>query len=186
MSALVDRRKRRTVAICAAVFFGMLGLSFAAVPLYDLFCRVTGYGGTPQVATQAPGVSSAAKMVVRFNADVDRKLPWSFQPVERQVSVGLGEERIIAYRATNQSDRAITGNAVFNVSPEKAGPYFDKIACFCFTQQRIEPGQTVDLPVSFFVDPKIAEDRTTRDIKVITLSYTFYETPPDKLAATVR
>ncbi len=174
--------RRRTVLACVALFTAMLGLSFAAVPLYDLFCRATGYGGTTGRADRAPGRQDGAPILVRFNADVGRGLPWDFAPAQRQVSVAPGEETLVFFRATNKSDRPVTGSAVFNVAPEKAGAYFDKIACFCFTQQRLEPGQTVEMPVSFFVDPAIATDRTTRDVKVITLSYTFYETPADKLA----
>ena len=152
----------------------MAGLSFAAVPLYDLFCRVTGFAGTPGVSTTAPG-ASGLPMTVRFNADVARDLPWRFEPVNRQLTVEAGESVLAFYRATNDGTEPVTGTATFNVTPLKAGQYVQKIDCFCFEEQRLEPGQTVDMPLTFYVDPEIATDPTTREVTTVTLSYTFFE-----------
>lgn len=186
---MADRIARNRIVgfALAGVVAGMVGLSFAAVPLYDLFCRATGFGGTTQRAAQAPGAASERIVTVRFNADVARSMPWQFQPVQRSVTVRPGEETLIHYRAHNPTGRAIIGTATFNVTPDKAGAYFDKIACFCFEEQRLEPGQTVDMPVSFFVDPKIAEDRDLDGVDTITLSYTFFEKrQPPATAATIK
>ena len=161
----------------AGVVFAMIGLSFASVPLYRVFCQVTGFGGTTQRAERAPGQVADRLIAVRFNADVNQGMVWKFQPLQRSVQVRVGEETLIAYRATNPSSRAIVGVATFNVQPDKAGEYFDKIACFCFNEQRLEPGQTVDMPVSFFIDPKMLDDPNMADVNTITLSYTFFEKP---------
>jgi cytochrome c oxidase assembly protein subunit 11 len=169
-------RNRLTALAAAAVVAGMVGLAFAAAPFYDAFCRLTGFGGTTQRAETAPGAAGERRVTVRFNADVARDMPWQFRPVEQQVEVRLGEERLAFFRAHNPTDRTIVGSATFNVTPDKAGRYFDKIACFCFEEQRLEPGQTVDMPVSFFVDPAILDDARTRDVDTITLSYTFFLT----------
>lgn len=176
------RARMRIALTCSAVVIGMIGLSFAAVPLYDMFCRMTGYGGTTQRAERAPDKPGEKVVTVRFNADIARGLPWKFEPVEREVRVVVGEERLAFYRATNTSGRAIIGQASYNVSPDKAGIYFNKVACFCFTEQRLEPGETVEMPVSFFVDPSIATDRATREVNTITLSYTFFELPEKQAA----
>jgi cytochrome c oxidase assembly protein subunit 11 len=154
------------------------------VPLYRLFCKTTGYGGTTQVAKAAPAVPAEQTIKVRFNADVDPGLPWLFQPAQREVVVRLGEQHLAFFHARNRSDRPITGQAVYNVTPDKAGAYFDKIACFCFTEQVLQPGEEVDMPVSFFVDPAILNDRNTRDVKTITLSYTFFAVGSSGPAAT--
>jgi cytochrome c oxidase assembly protein subunit 11 len=152
----------------------MVGLTAASVPLYDLFCRVTGYGGTPQVGA-ADGVESIDRLVtVRFNADRAEDLPWSFQPEVRTVEVRLGEPRLAFYHARNLADEPIVGTAVFNVAPFKIGGYFTKIDCFCFEQQTLEPGEEAIMPVSFFVDPEMIKDNNTADVEYITLSYTFY------------
>ncbi len=176
------RARLRIALTCSAVVLGMIGLSFAAVPLYDMFCRATGYGGTTQRAERAPDKPGEKVVTVRFNADIARGLPWKFEPVEREVRVTVGEERLAFYRATNTSSRPIVGQASYNVSPDKAGIYFNKVACFCFTEQRLEPGETVEMPVSFFVDPSIATDRATREVNTITLSYTFFELPEKQAA----
>lgn len=168
------RRNRRTAVVLASIVAGMVGLSFASVPLYRLFCQVTGYGGTTQVADAAPAAAAERMMEIRFNADTDPALPWRFQPVERSIQVRVGEEHLAFYEAENLSDRPVTGTATFNVTPLKAGQYFSKIACFCFTEQRLEAGQRVDMPVSFFVDPAISEDPNLDDVRTITLSYTFF------------
>ncbi len=177
-----NKANKRVALICVAVVASMTGLAFASAPLYDLFCRVTGFGGTPQRSAEAPGAVTSQPMpgqmiTVRFNSDTAPDMPWRFQPVQREVKVVPGEETLIFYRATNPTDKAITGTASFNVTPEKAGPYFDKIACFCFSEQVLEAGQSVDMPVSFFVDPGILKDPKTRDVKTITLSYTFFRKP---------
>jgi len=163
----------------------MAGLSFAAVPLYDLFCRVTGFAGTPGVAASAPGGAGHA-ITVRFNADVAPGLPWRFEPVERQVTVETGASVLAFYRATNDGAEPVTGTATFNVTPLQAGQYVQKIDCFCFEEQRLDPGQTVDMPLTFYVDPAIAADRATREVTAVTLSYTFFgadEANPDATIA---
>jgi cytochrome c oxidase assembly protein subunit 11 len=164
----------------------MTGLAFAAVPLYRLFCQVTGYGGVPQRAEQAPGEILERTIRVRFDANVDRALPWSFAPVERVVEVKIGETALAFFRATNDSGAPVAGTAVFNVVPELAARYFAKIECFCFKEQTLAAGASIDMPVSFFVDPKIVEDEDTGNIGEITLSYTFYRTgkEPGVAAAT--
>jgi cytochrome c oxidase assembly protein subunit 11 len=151
----------------------MLGLAFASVPLYRAFCQLTGFDGTPLRAEKAPG-AVAGQIGVRFDANINADLPWKFEPVQETVRIAPGARTQILYRATNLTARTTTGQAVFNVSPEIAGPYFSKIECFCFTEQTLKPGQSVDMPVVFFVDPKIRDDENTRNIDEITLSYTFY------------
>ncbi|AJD53599.1 cytochrome c oxidase assembly protein subunit 11 [Thalassospira sp. MBR-102] len=168
-------RNKRVLLGCVAVVGGMIGLSYASVPLYALFCQVTGYGGTTQVGTDAPRDVSEKTIKIRFNADVNSRLPWQFKPEQREMTVKLGEDNLAHYMAENMSVKPVTGQAVYNVTPLKAGQYFSKIACFCFDEQTLEPGQRVDMPVSFYVDPAIAEDPNTRDVKTITLSYTFYK-----------
>jgi cytochrome c oxidase assembly protein subunit 11 len=150
------------------------------VPLYSLFCQVTGFGGTPQRAASAPAPSSAsAKTVtIRFDANTSANLQWTFHPVVTAMTVGYGEQQMAHYRAVNTSDHAVTGSAVFNVTPVNAGAYFNKIQCFCFTEQTLKPGESIDMPVVFFVDPDMIDDPDARNIKEITLSYTFY--PVDK------
>jgi cytochrome c oxidase assembly protein subunit 11 len=177
--------KALTVVVLASVVIGMLGLTAAAVPLYRLFCQATGYGGTTQRAEAAPDQGLDRTITVRFNADVDPDLPWSFAPEQRQVEVRIGEQSLAFFRARNRSDHAIVGQATYNVTPFKAGPYFSKIACFCFEQQVLQPGQEVDMPVSFYVDPAILDDRNTQDVHTITLSYTFFllEDEPEALEA---
>lgn len=168
-------KKRMTALVLSGVVFGMVGVSFASVPLYRLFCEVTGYGGTPKtVGVSAPGTVSDHVVTVRFDANVNRELPWRFRPEQRQVTVKLGEERLIHYEAVNLSDRPVSGTATFTVTPYKAAQYFAKMECFCFTEQRLEPGQTVSMPVIFYVDPVMLEDRNAQDVTVITLSYTFF------------
>ena len=156
------------------VILAMVGLTAASVPLYRLFCQVTGYGGTTQVAQEVVPGAVDRMIRVRFDAGIGDELPWRFQPVQREIEIPIGEETLAFYRAANLSDRPIVGSSTFNVTPHKAGPYFSKIACFCFTEQVLQPGEAVDMPVSFFVDPAILEDDNTRDLTTITLSYTFF------------
>ena len=176
----VARSKSGTVLILAGIVVGMAGLSFAAVPLYDLFCRVTGFGGTTQVdSTGGAQTVLDRRITVRFNADVIDALPWSFQPVERSVELRVGENALAYFRAESRSGRPTTGTATFNVTPNKAGVYFVKLDCFCFTEQTLAPGETVDMAVSFYVDPAIADDPNLDDVTTITLSYTFFPRPGD-------
>ena len=159
----------------AALVVGMVGLSYAAVPLYDLFCRATGYGGTTMVATEVPNQIGEREMTVRFNADVNRNLPWRFHPVKGSVTVRIGEPTLAFYRVENTSDRLMVGTATYNVTPLTAGEYFSKIDCFCFTEQVLQPGEVAELPVSFFVDSSIADDPKMDRLNTLTLSYTFFE-----------
>jgi cytochrome c oxidase assembly protein subunit 11 len=167
------RGARLTVVVLVAVLAGMVGLTAAAVPLYRLYCAATGAGGTTQVAASAPG-AAAGTVTVRFDANVAKGLPWRFEPEQRQMTVRLGETALATFRATNTGDRDTSGQAVFNVTPDKAGKYFDKIQCFCFTEQHLAAGQTAEMPVSFFVDPGLATDPHTGEVHTITLSYTFF------------
>lgn len=156
----------------------MLGLAFASVPLYRMFCEATGLGGTTRRAEAAPG-AVAGQIAVRFDANTSAGLPWKFEPVQRVVEVAPGARTQILYRAENLSDRTVTGQAVFNVSPDQAGRYFNKIACFCFTEQTLKPHQKVDMPVVFFVDPAMIDDPDADHVREITLSYTFYPVESD-------
>lgn len=167
-------RNRRTALYASGIIVGMLGLTAASVPLYDLFCRVTGFGGTTQVADTVPEARTDRTIRVSFNADRDPELPWRFQPVQRRLEVGLGENHLAFYEAENRSDRPIVGRAVYNVTPHKAGAFFAKVHCFCFEEQLLLPGERVEMPVSFFVDPAILDDLDTADVREITLSYTFF------------
>jgi cytochrome c oxidase assembly protein subunit 11 len=169
------RRNGITVLALCAVIGCMLGLVAASVPLYRLFCQATGYGGTTQRATAAPSREVADRLItVRFDAETATDLPWEFRPMQASVQVHPGEEKVIAYRAVNHGNQAMTGSATFNVTPLKAGIYFDKLQCFCFTKQHLDAGQSAELSVSFFVDPDIVDDANTRDIDTITLSYTMF------------
>ena len=172
MSTLAQ--KNRSIGIRAALFgLAMLALAFAAVPLYRIFCQVTGFGGTTMKADAAPG-AVAGEIGVRFDANIDPRLPWKFEPEQATVRIHPGGRTTIYYKATNYTARSTTGQAIFNVTPETAGKYFSKIECFCFTEQTLKPGESVRMPVIFFVDPKLREDPDTRHIDEITLSYTFY------------
>ena len=168
-------RNKRVLLSCVTVVGCMVGLAYASVPLYKLFCQVTGFGGTTQVAEQAPVEVSEKTIKIRFNADVNSGLNWQFKPDQREITVRLGEDNLAYYTAENMAVRPVTGQAVYNVTPLKAGQYFSKIACFCFDEQTLKPGERVDMPVSFYVDPAIAEDLNTQDVKTITLSYTFFK-----------
>jgi cytochrome c oxidase assembly protein subunit 11 len=171
------------VSLMALAF--MVGLVVASVPLYQLFCRVTGYGGATRVAAAAPGMVGRP-VTVRFDASVTKGMPWKFEPVQRQITTRLGEEVLAVFRATNTGHEPIVGTATFNVTPDKAGRYFNKIACFCFSEQRLEPGETVEMPVTFFVDPAIAEDPDANEVNTITLSYTFFRKKPERQATDER
>ena len=168
-------RNLRTGLALSLVVVGMVGLSFAAVPLYRLFCQVTGYGGTTQVAEAVPERAGERNFTVRFDANVDSRLAWAFAPLQRAVEVRVGEQALIFYKARNLTDKTLFGTATFNVTPLKAGQYFNKVQCFCFTEQRLEPGEEVDMAVSFYVDPAVSEDIDMDEVETITLSYTFFE-----------
>jgi cytochrome c oxidase assembly protein subunit 11 len=168
------RRNRVTVLLLASVVGGMVGLSFASVPLYRLFCQATGFGGTTQRAVAAPAKVADAIVTVRFDAETAPDLGWEFRPLQKAVTVHPGEQRQVFYRAVNNTTEPITGSATFNVTPAKAGIYFDKLQCFCFSEQHLEPHESVDMGVVFFVDPDILTDPNTADVQTITLSYTMF------------
>jgi cytochrome c oxidase assembly protein subunit 11 len=173
-----DRKNLRVAAMALGVSFSMLGLAYASVPLYKLFCQVTGFGGTTQRADAAPGAAGTKSVAVRFDANISSGLDWTFHAEQRLMTVKVGEQNMAHYRAVNTSGKTLTGSAVFNVTPVSAGIYFNKIQCFCFTEQTLKPGESVDMPVVFFVDPDMLNDADAKHIKEITLSYTFY--PVDK------
>lgn len=171
---MANRRDTTVALVCLGVIGGMVGLTAASVPLYRLFCQVTGYGGTTQRAETAPTNQSDVEVEVFFNADTASDMPWEFAPEQRSVKVKLGEEKLVFYRAKNLTDRPIAGQATFNVTPFSAGPYFNKLQCFCFDEQTLQPGQEVDMPVTFYVDPALLTDPDGADTRQITLSYTFF------------
>ena len=168
---------------CLATFAGMVGLSYAAVPLYRMFCQVTGYGGTTQRVEQYADRVIDRSVTVGFDANVASSLPWKFQPVQRTVSMPIGETTRIAYTATNPSSRTTRGRATFNVTPEMAGAYFNKVECFCFTDTELKPGETLEMPVVFYVDPAIDEVPELKNMSTITLSYTFFAIDEDEPVA---
>jgi len=172
-------RNRRLAAGIAGVALGMVGLAYASVPLYRLFCQVTGYGGTVMVGGGAAPGASGQPVTIRFNATVSQGLPWHFAPAQRTLDLRPGEEGLGFYVARNLTDRPVTGVATYNVTPAIAGRYFHKTACFCFEQQTLAPGQEVDMPLSFWIDPKLAEDPATRGIRTITISYSFFRSLDD-------
>ena len=175
----IDRNARLAWRLVFVVG-GMLGLAYAAVPLYQAFCKATGFAGTPLVASSDDRPVIARTVEVRFDSNVDSNLPWRFEPVEREVRVHLGEEKLVFFRATNLSQRPIVGTATYNVTPESSAPWFNKLQCFCFTEQLLKPGQSVDMPVLFFVDSDMNKDRRYDNIRTITLSYTFYEAKTER------
>lgn len=167
--------RHRAVALwCAVLVAAMVGAAYAAVPLYRLLCQVTGFDGTPRVATKPSDTVLEKAITIRFDANVAPGLPWTFAPVQTTARVKIGESMLAFYRATNTSARPVTGTATYNVFPEQAAPFFNKLQCFCFTEQVLQPGESVEMPVSFFVDPQIATDKDARAVTHITLSYTFY------------
>lgn len=185
---MIDRRRnRRTAYVACGVILAMVGVTAASVPLYDLFCRVTGYGGTPQTNAQAAPGGGAGSVTVLFNSDVGKGLPWRFHPVQRSITLPVGEERLAFYEAVNESDGPVVGRAVYNVTPFKVGSYFAKVHCFCFEEQTLQAGERVEMPVSFYVDPALLTDPDTSEVHQITLSYTFFidEEETAKLRAAV-
>jgi cytochrome c oxidase assembly protein subunit 11 len=177
--ATLARRNRRMAFGAFGFVAFMVGVSFAAVPLYDLFCRVTGFGGTPMIGQAAPGAVGERTITVRFNANTQPNLPWRFTAQQNAMTVRLGEEGLAFYTARNLGQGPVMGVSTYNVTPEVVGRYFHKTACFCFEEQTLEPGQTVDMPLAFWVDPRIATDPATRDIRTITVSYTFFRSLND-------
>ena len=178
--------ERQNLKVGLYAFLGalfMLGMGYAAVPLYDLFCRVTGFGGTTQQASEADAaiaermaaVAGAPAISIRFDASIARGMPWEFKPVQSTDTVRIGQRDLAFYTAKNNSDRPITGTATFNVEPEQAGIHFNKIQCFCFTEQTLQPGEEVRMPVLYFIDPAAIEDESMQGVEQITLSYTFHQ-----------
>ena len=173
-------RLRRDVAIaaaCGVLVAGMVGASFAAIPLYKIFCSVTGFAGTTQVARIAPKHEIARELTIRFDSNVTPGLPWKFVPEQNEIKLHIGEVATVHYKVINEAARSITAQASYNVTPPTVGAYFDKINCFCFTQQTMKPGETREMTVVFYVDPKIVNDRDQDPLNTITLSYTFYRLP---------
>jgi cytochrome c oxidase assembly protein subunit 11 len=173
-----NTRNKATAMVLGVVALGMVGAAYAAVPLYRIFCQVTGYGGTTQVAGQEAGkprVVTDRLMTVRFDSNTAPQLAWHFQPEQLKISVKIGETALAFFRATNTGDTTITGTASYNVTPDKVGLYFNKVECFCFTKQTLAPGESAEMPVSFFVDPDIVNDPNLDDVQTITLSYTFFK-----------
>jgi cytochrome c oxidase assembly protein subunit 11 len=182
MTTLTLDRNRRTALIAVVVACAMLGLGYASVPLYRLFCQVTGYGGTTMKVTEAavPGAVAGKTIEVHFDANHSSSLPWSFKAEVPSQTVTIGARNIAFFTATNLSDKPVTGTATYNVTPTQSGAHFAKIQCFCFNQQTLAPGQTVRMPVIFFVQPAILDDENAKDVRVITLSYTFYPVDESK------
>lgn len=173
-------RNARLAANAAALAVAMLCLAYASVPLYRLFCQVTGFGGTTQEGLKAPGAVGNNEMTIFFNADTDASLNWAFKPGERKVRIKIGEQGLTHYVATNNDPNPSTGHATYNVVPHAAGQYFVKIHCFCFENQTLKGGQTVNMPVSFYIDPAILNDPELKNTRTITLSYTFFAQQPAK------
>jgi len=169
-----ENRRGWVAGVTVLAVFLMLGMSFAAVPLYRMFCAATGYAGTTQVAKTAPATRGKRDLIVRFDANVGPGLAWSFSPETPQVKLRTGQTATVFFKVTNNSDREIAAQAVFNATPDVAGAYFDKISCFCFSEQRLGPHETADMPVVFFLDPKLEADATMDGVDALTLSYTFF------------
>ena len=174
----------RTAVVLFALAGGMVGLAFASVPLYQLFCKVTGYGGTVNIEAVASNTVSKELVSVRFDANVNSSLDWQFKPLQTEIKLRAGENKLALFSARNLSDKTIVGTATFNVTPYKAALYFNKIDCFCFTEQVLAPGQETSMPVSFYVDPEMLTDPSTREVRTITLSYTFYPAKDQSAAKT--
>jgi cytochrome c oxidase assembly protein subunit 11 len=179
----MQRRNGTTFVLLAVVVCGMVGLSFASVPLYRLFCQATGFGGTTQRAAAAPAQIADAIVTVRFDASTAPELGWEFRPLENAVQVHPGEQREVFFRAVNRSSETVTGSATYNVTPAKTGIYFDKLQCFCFNAQQLGPGESRDMGVVFFVDPDLLTDPGTSDVRTITLSYTMFRAPQSESPA---
>lgn len=179
----ISEKNRRSALMAGLLVLGMLGLGYASVPLYRIFCQVTGYGGTTQRVDEAQAATvqtTNTTISVRFDSNVNSALPWTFRPEHAVDKVSIGARDMAIFIAKNESDQPVVGTATFNVTPVRAGKYFNKVQCFCFTEQTLKPGQTMRMPVLYYVDPAILDDPETRDIKEITLSYTFYRSKDGK------
>jgi cytochrome c oxidase assembly protein subunit 11 len=172
------RRGALIAAIAAGASLAMLALSFAAVPLYRLFCASTGYGGTTQVAEAAPTHQGQRDLVVRFDANVAPGLDWTFEPETAQITLRTGTTATVFFKVANRSNRAVSAQAMYNVGPDSAGAYFDKISCFCFSEQKLDAHETAELPVVFYLDPALEQDSGLKDVDAVTLSYTFFASKP--------
>ncbi|HEV2674562.1 MAG TPA: cytochrome c oxidase assembly protein [Aliidongia sp.] len=170
-----QRRSRRLALVLAGGVVGMVALSYAAAVFYQLICREAGLGGATQIAQEVPDKTFDRTITVRFDTAVQPDLPWAFYPVQREIKVKVGENALVMFRAENKSDEPVMGQAVYNVTPDKIGPYFFKVACFCFDVQTLAPHEVADMPVSLFLDPKLLKDRNADDVGVVTLSYTFFK-----------
>ncbi len=182
-----QKKNLRTLSLMLGLAVGMVGLAYASVPLYRLFCQITGFGGTPQMQLGAngPGAIGNQQFKIFFNADISAHLGWEFKPHQRSVSVRAGEDKLIAYEARNLTSAPLTGTATFNVTPEGAAQYFVKTQCFCFERQTLTPGQNMDFPVMFYLDPQILQDPDVDNLREITLSYTFYPAEAETAAETI-
>ncbi len=170
-----QRRSRRMAIMLAGGVVGMVALSYAAAVFYQLICREAGLGGATQIAQEVPDKTYDRTITVRFDTAVQPDLPWAFYPVQREIKVKVGENALVMFRAENKTDQPITGQALYNVTPDKIGPYFFKVACFCFDTQTLAPHEVADMPVSLFLDPKLLKDRNADDVSVVTLAYTFFK-----------
>lgn len=179
----LQRKMRRTVYACTGIVVGMVGLAYASVPLYDLFCKVTGFGGTPVVRASNTSDVANRMISVRFDANVSPSLPWRFSPETPEVKVKLGETTTVYYKVTNTADKPTTGIATYNVQPDLAGTYFSKLECFCFTEQTLKPGETIESAVVFYIDPRLVEDADIKDLSSVTLSYTYFPSKGGKPVA---
>jgi cytochrome c oxidase assembly protein subunit 11 len=184
-SSSLQRKMHRTAIACVGIAAGMVGLAYASVPLYDLFCKVTGFGGTPIVRDANGSEVMDRTIAVRFDSNVAPGLNWRFAPEKPEVTVKLGETTTVYYKVTNTGDKASTGIATYNVQPDLAGTYFSKLECFCFTEQTLQPGETLESAVVFYVDPRLAQDNDVKDLTSLTLSYTYFPSKGGKPVAEV-
>jgi cytochrome c oxidase assembly protein subunit 11 len=184
-SSSLQRKMHRTAIACVGIVAGMVGLAYASVPLYDLFCKVTGFGGTPIVRDANGSEVMDRTIAVRFDSNVAPGLNWRFAPEKPEVTVKLGETTTVYYKVTNTGDKASTGIATYNVQPDLAGTYFSKLECFCFTEQTLQPGETLESAVVFYVDPRLAQDNDVKDLTSLTLSYTYFPSKGGKPVAEV-
>lgn len=180
--ATLKQRNRNTLMMLAGIVMGMIGLAYASVPLYELFCKVTGFGGTPQRATENNSLIGTRDMTVTFNADLGQNMPWHFRPAVPKMKIRTGVTYKALFVAENPTDHPITGSATFNVSPDVFGQYFVKVQCFCFDKQVLKPGERVTMPVVFFLDPKLEADPYLSKLHDVTLAYTFFQVPNDPKA----
>jgi cytochrome c oxidase assembly protein subunit 11 len=180
MRNTMDKNTKTLLQVFGVVIF-MVGMSFASVPLYDLFCRVTGFGGTTQLSTSLPDKILDREMTVKFTTSVNQKLPWDFEAEQSEITLNVGQDALINFVAENTSDTPVPGTAIYNVTPLKAGKYFHKTQCFCFDYQVLQPGEKMNMPVVFYVDPEIENDPNMEDVKVITLSYSYFKSDTSEL-----